>query len=157
MEELVNQLKVVLATTFSAYLKAHNYHWNVTGPNFAQYHEFFGGYYETVWGSIDGIAEHIRTLDAYVPGSLSRFADLSKIEDELAIQAPEVMFKKLFEANETVREELNVARNLADSAGARAIVNYLEGLLDYHDKMHWMIRSFMVKVAPPTATTTAEA
>jgi len=148
MEELVQQMKVALATVFSAYLKAHNYHWNVTGPNFAQYHEFFGDYYETVHGSVDMYAEHIRTLDVFVPGSLSRFRELSKIEDEMKIQTPEMMFKNLYEANETVRTELNLARDLAEQAGKRGIVNFLEGQIDYHDKMHWMIRAFMVRVTP---------
>jgi starvation-inducible DNA-binding protein len=67
-EMLVERLKVVLATTFSLYLKAHNYHWNVTGPNFAQYHDFFGEFYTEIHSSIDTTAEEIRILGSFATG-----------------------------------------------------------------------------------------
>jgi len=62
MDELIDQMKVVLADTFAMYLKAHMFHWNVTGPNFPQLHEFFGDLYEELHGAVDPIAEQIRTL-----------------------------------------------------------------------------------------------
>jgi starvation-inducible DNA-binding protein len=71
MMELVEALKKAQATTFALYLKAHNFHWNVEGPDFAQYHSFLGDFYEEVFGAVDTIAELIRTLDAYAPGSVS--------------------------------------------------------------------------------------
>ena len=77
MDELIEQMKVTLASTFSFYLKAHNFHWNVEGANFPQFHSFFEGIYTDAWGAVDVIAEHLRTLDAYAPGSLSRFGELS--------------------------------------------------------------------------------
>ena len=67
--QLIDKLKELLASTFSLYLKAHNYHWNVTGPNFAQYHEFFGDFYEEVHGSVDTTAEEIRKLGGFAPGA----------------------------------------------------------------------------------------
>ena len=80
MEELVGQMKGLLASTFALYLKAHYFHWNVEGPDFAQYHEFFGNFYESVYGNVDKIAEEIRALDAYAPGSLGRFQELTGIK-----------------------------------------------------------------------------
>jgi starvation-inducible DNA-binding protein len=148
MAELVDQMKVVQATAFSLYLKAHNYHWNVTGPNFAEYHSFFGDFYNAVWGSVDGYAERTRTLDAYVPGSLSRFSELTKIEDETGIITAEAMFRNLYNDNETLINELNTARELAESDKRYGLVNYLEDRLDFHAKMHWQIRAFIVKLAP---------
>ena len=82
MEQLITQLKVLQATAFSLYLKAHNYHWNVEGVNFPQYHSFFGDLYDEVWNAADRIAEAIRTLDSYAPASYSRFKELSSIEEE---------------------------------------------------------------------------
>ena len=78
MEELVNRMKVVLATSFSFYLKAHYYHWNVEGIHFSQYHQFFAELYQEIHESIDQTAEQIRALDAYAPGSLKRYKELSK-------------------------------------------------------------------------------
>lgn len=142
MEQLITQLKVLQATAFSLYLKAHNYHWNVTGPNFSDYHAFFGTFYTDVWGSVDLYAEHARTLDTFVPGSLSRFSELTKIEDEKNIPAAAAMFSRLFADNEIMIQQLNVAHALAEKVNKRGIVNFLEGQLDYHEKMHWMLKSF---------------
>ena len=156
MSKLIDQMKVVQATAFSLYLKAHNYHWNVVGPNFAQYHDFFGDFYTAVWGSVDHIAEHTRTLDAYVPGSLSRFTELTKIQDETGIIAPEAMFRNLYNDNETFISELNIAHELATSEKRYGLINFIEDRLDFHGKMHWQIRAFIVKLVPSTEMATTE-
>ena len=65
MEQLIQQLKVILGTNFALYLKSHNYHWNIEGSNFPQYHTFLDGFYNDVWAQTDDIAEHLRRLDAY--------------------------------------------------------------------------------------------
>jgi starvation-inducible DNA-binding protein len=156
MSELIDQMKVVQATAFSLYLKAHNYHWNVTGPHFSEYHEFFGEFYDTVWTSVDNIAEHIRSLDAYVPGSLSRFAELTKIEDETGIIVSDMMFRNLYNDNETFIGELNTAHELAAADKRYGLVNFIEDRLDFHAKMHWQIRAFIVKLAPSTEMATTE-
>ena len=150
MEQLTEALKISLATAFSLYLKAHNFHWNVTGPNFSEYHEFFGEFYENVFSSVDLIAEHIRTLDEFVPGSCTRFAELSKIQDQLEVLAPEDMFRQLFADNETMLSVLYAAHTEAEKAKKFGIINFLEDRIDFHDKMHWMIRAFMVKVVGNT-------
>ena len=66
---LAENLKVLLASVNSLSIKAQNFHWNVEGDNFPQYHEYFGNFYEEVYSAVDKIAEYIRTLDSYSPGS----------------------------------------------------------------------------------------
>lgn len=156
MAALVDQMKVVQATAFSLYLKAQNYHWNVTGPNFSQYHDFFGDFYSAVWSSVDNIAEQTRTLDVYVPGSLSRFSELTKIADETSIIASDAMFRNLYNDNETLIAELTSARDMAEADKRYGLVNFLEDRLDFHAKMHWQIRAFIVKLAPVAETATEE-
>lgn len=142
MEQLVESLKKVQATSFAFYLKAHNYHWNVEGANFSEYHEFFGELYAEVFGAVDAIAEHIRTLDAYVPGSFSRFQELSSIEDELAVPTARAMMAKLLVDNQRVLTDLQVAHAAAEMLNKRGIVNFLEDRIDIHEKHGWMLRSF---------------
>ena len=74
---LIDSMKVLHATNFAFYLKMHFFHWNVTGPFFPQYHEFFGDLYAEIHGAVDDIAEHIRSIEGYAPGSLQRFKELS--------------------------------------------------------------------------------
>ena len=83
MEEITNPLKVAFADTYALYVKAQNYHWNVEGPMFPMYHDFFGNIYEEVGETIDAFAEQIRAAGAYAPGAFSRFAELSNIQDEV--------------------------------------------------------------------------
>jgi starvation-inducible DNA-binding protein len=142
MNELVEALKKAQATSFAFYLKAHNYHWNVEGPNFAEYHEFLGDLYAEVFGAVDAIAEHCRTLDAYVPGSFSRFQELSSIEDELAVPTGRAMMSKLYVDNMRVLSDLQAAHAAAEMLNKRGIVNFIEDRIDIHEKHGWMLRSY---------------
>ena len=142
MEQLVESLKKVQATSFAFYLKAHNYHWNVEGHSFSEYHAFLGDPYAEVWGAVDAIAEHIRTLDAYVPGSFIRFQQLSSIEDEQSVPSGRAMMTRLLADNQRVLDDLMSAHAAAEAAGKRGIVNFLEDRIDKHDKHGWMLRSF---------------
>jgi len=141
METLQEIMKKVLADTFALYLKAHQYHWNVEGQNFPQYHEFFGNLYEELHGAVDPIAEEIRALDAYAPGSFTRFLELTEIEDELAVPAGVEMARRLMTDNERVLATLNVAFKLADTMDKQGLADFIAGRIDVHNKHGWMLRS----------------
>lgn len=141
-KELVQALKVAQADTFAFYLKAHNFHWNVTGPDFAQYHSFLGDLWEETFGAVDLIAEGIRTLDAFAPGSFSRFKELATIEDETGIPDALEMLNKLSKDNEKVLASLHKAYMLAEKDMKHGISNFLQDRITAHDKHGWMLRSF---------------
>lgn len=143
MDELIEQMKVVLADTFSLYLKAHNFHWNVEGPDFQQYHSFLDGLYNEVWGAVDSVAEHIRALDAYAPGSLVRFKELATVKDELNIPTAMAMLTKLSADNQLVIDSLTKAYNLAEVNKKPGLSNFLQDRIDIHEKHGWMLRSFI--------------
>lgn len=138
---LVDMLKVCLASTFSFYLKAHNFHWNITGSNFPQYHSFLETIYTDAFEAVDGIAEKIRTLDAYAPGSLYRFSELTKIEDEISVPEPIEMMKRIEKDNRTIIELLTKAAEHSETDKKYGITNYLQGRIEQHEKFGWMLRS----------------
>lgn len=138
---LADSLKIVLADTFAFYLKAHNYHWNVEGENFNDYHAFFATLYNETWAATDVIAEHIRTLDEYVPGSLGRFYQLATISDETNIPTAINMVRKLEEDNKKVLASLAAAHEQAEKSNKIGITNFLEERIDIHDKHGWMLRA----------------
>lgn len=144
MEELLDKMKESLATTFAFYLKTHYYHWNVVGSDFYEFHDFFGDIYEDVWNSVDKYAEQIRALDSFAPGSLGRFSELSIIEDETTIPASRVMIDRINQDNDKLLALILETRNMADEAQEFGLVNFLEERLDYHRKLRWMFKSFMV-------------
>ena len=141
MDTLQEMMKKVLADTFALYLKAHNYHWNVEGQNFPQYHEFFGNLYEELHDAVDPIAEQVRALDAYAPGSFTRFMELTDIEDEVTVPAGVEMARRLMTDNEKVIGTLNIAFKLAEQLDKQGLADFLAGRIDIHNKHQWMLRS----------------
>lgn len=141
MKELIEQMKVSLASVFALYLKTHNFHFNVEGPNFPQYHDFLGDMYEEIFDSFDPMAEELRTLQSYVPASLSRFQALSIVEDELNIPTPINMMKQLQADNLRVIVQLKKTHRLAEEENASGLVNFLEDRIDKHYKHDWKLRS----------------
>lgn len=142
MEQLIEQMKIILGTNFGLYFKAHSFHWNVEGPDFAQYHGFLGDFYDSVFDQTDSIAEHIRALGSYAPTSLDRMIELSKINVSNAIPSGVAMMGELAADNTIYMLELRAGIALADAADEPAVGNFLQDLLDAHQKHGWMLRSF---------------
>jgi len=142
MEQLIEQMKTILGTNFGLYFKAHTFHWNVEGPNFAEYHNFLGTLYEAVFDQTDLIAEHIRALGSYTPTSLARMMELSKVNDLVAIPSPLIMMSELANDNDKYMVELRAGIALADAADEPAVGNFLQDILDAHQKHGWMLKSF---------------
>lgn len=142
---LADSLKVYLASSFSFYLKAHAFHWNVEGPDFVQLHEFFGNLYTEVFESIDETAEKIRTLDVYTPGSLSRFSELSIIEDQVKIPRAELMIAELTSDNQKLIGLLTELFHFAEEADQQGIANYVAERIDAHSKHGWQLKSLLKK------------
>ena len=141
---LADDLKTLLASKYAFVIKAQNFHWNVEGPDFAQLHEFFGDIYEEVYeNSIDKIAENIRTLDNYTPGSFERFAELSVIEGQTKIPRAKLMIQELLEDNEKIIEILNGTFASADNENRQGIADFIAGRIEAHQKHAWMLRSFL--------------
>jgi starvation-inducible DNA-binding protein len=141
MEQLQKAAKIGFASEFSFYLKAHNFHWNVEGSDFLEYHDLFGKVYEEVYGAIDDFAEKIRALGAYVPASFSAFSMLSQIPDENNLLAKEQMVMELLQDNEKLIKVLKLVYDLAEQSGEHGFSNFLAERMDAHRKHGWMLRA----------------
>jgi starvation-inducible DNA-binding protein len=141
MEELIQQMKELLADTFAFRLKTQYYHWNIEGPDFAQYHKFLGKLYEEIDSAVDETAEKIRSLNSYAPGSFQRYLELATIQcDDNIIPAVEMLDRVKID-NDVLRNKLKQVRNKAEALGEFGLVNFLEGRLDAHDKHAWMLKA----------------
>jgi starvation-inducible DNA-binding protein len=143
MEQLIEQLKVILGTNFALYLKSHNYHWNIEGSNFPQYHDFLSNLYNELFLAVDAIAEHIRAADAFAPGSYSRFSELTNIEDELLIPSALTMITRLVADNLIVMGTLKKAYKEAEASDMIGLSNFLQDRIDIHSKHGWMLKSII--------------
>jgi starvation-inducible DNA-binding protein len=143
MDQLIQQLKVILGTNFALYFKTHGFHWNVEGSDFPQYHKFLGKLYTSIFNNTDLIAEKIRMLDSYAPGSLLRMLELADLEESVIIPSPISMLAELKRDNDRLIVHLRAGIVAADQAGEPAVGNFLQDLLDQHQKHAWMLRSFI--------------
>lgn len=140
--DLVSSLRTLLANTVSVYFRAHGYHWNVKGINFAAYHEFFGDIYEDLYGSIDPTAEWLRKLDADADYQLGTFIENRDIQDSPtkpwnAIQ----MVKDLYDAIEALDECTEHCLELATEADEQGLINFLGERIDMLEKWEWQLKS----------------
>ena len=142
METLIQQLRTILGTNFGLYFKAHSFHWNVEGPNFNDYHAFLGLLYNAVWLNTDLIAEKLRALGVYAPPSIARMLENCDISTD-AIEIPDarMMFMELKTDNDRLITHLRAGIVAADGANEPAIGNFLQDILDAHQKKGWMLRS----------------
>lgn len=143
---LVDDLKILLATSYAFAVKAQHFHWNVEGADFPQYHKFFGDIYEEVFdNAIDQLAEYIRVLDSYTPGSLTRLKELSQIEDQLKIPRAELMMAELYNDNEKLLKMFKQSFHTAENEDEQGIADFIAGRIDAHGKHGWMLRSILKK------------
>lgn len=140
---LADDLKTLLATEYAFVIKAQFFHWNVEGPDFAQYHKFFGKLYEEVYGAIDPTAEYIRILDEYTPGSFERFSELSQIQGQTKVPRARLMFTELLADNQTMIDLLNRCFESAANEKQEGIANFIAERIDAHGKHGWMLKSFL--------------
>lgn len=138
---LADNLKELLATTYSYKIKAQAFHWNVEARTFSQDHELFGAIYEDADSAIDPLAEYIRTLDVYAPGSFKRFSELTKIDDQLKVPKAELMLKELLNDTETLLVLLKDAFDVATKDREQGIANFLADRLTSHGKYRWQLSS----------------
>lgn len=140
---IVHGLSKLLANTYLLYIKTHNFHWNVTGPHFKSLHELFEMHYTEMALAVDEIAERIRALGEYAPGSYQQFAELSTIKEAVTVPSWDVMVKELVEGHEEVAK---TARSLLEKVG-EAQDEVTQGLLgdrmSVHEKTAWMLRSLL--------------
>ena len=137
----ITELKNCLADTYTLLLKTHNYHWNVTGPNFFSLHTLFEGQYNELFLAVDELAERIRALGEKAPGSFSEFSNLSTlVEADNSLDA-NGMIKDLSNSNELVIETLIKLRDTADAEEDSETEDIAIARIKVHQKNAWMLKS----------------
>lgn len=141
---LREDLKTLLATAYAFVIKAQFFHWNVEGPDFSQYHKFFGKIYEEVYdNTIDRCAEYVRVLEEYAPGSFERFQELSLVQGQTKVPRVRLMITELLADNQTMIDLLNQCFESAAAENQEGIANFIAERIDAHGKHSWMMKSFL--------------
>jgi starvation-inducible DNA-binding protein len=141
MDKLVQLTRIAFSSTFSFYVKAHSFHWNVEGSDFFEYHKLFEEIYNEVYESIDPFAENVRKLNAYIPTSYHNLSMLTRIEDENRVPTKDEMITELIQDSERIHIILKKTYDAAESSGEHGLSNFLAERMDAHRKHEWFLRA----------------
>ena len=142
---IVQGLSRLLADTYVLYLKTHGFHWNVEGPMFQTLHQMFMDQYTEIWNAIDLIAERIRALGEYAPGTYREYARLTRIKETEGVPRAEEMIRLLIDGQEAVVRTAREALSVADEANDQPTLDLLTQRMQVHEKNAWMLRSLLKK------------
>lgn len=140
---LSNLLKTLYGTSFAYFVKSFGFHHNVEGPDFSQLHAFFGDIYADIYSALDPIAEYIRTLDEYSPGSFERFQELSQITGQTKIPRARLMLEELLADTQTMIDLCNQCFQAATDENKQGIADFISQRLTQHGKYAWQLKSFL--------------
>lgn len=140
---IVEGLSRLLADTYTLYLKTHNFHWNVTGPMFQTLHLMFETHYNELALAVDAIAERIRALGEYAPGSYAQFGKLTSIAEATDVPRAQDMIRQLVADHETVCRTARSLFPAVDAASDEPTADLLTQRLQVHEKTAWMLRSLL--------------
>ena len=144
-KKIAEGLSLLLADTYTLYLKTHYYHWNVTGPHFQTLHLMFEGQYKELADAVDLIAERIRALGFPAPGSYSAFLRMSSIPEDKNPPHAQTMIKNLIKGQETVVRTARKVFPHVDQAHDEPTADLLTQRMQIHEKTAWMLRSLLEK------------
>jgi starvation-inducible DNA-binding protein len=133
----------LLADTYTLYLKTHNFHWNVTGPMFNTLHQMFEQQYTELALAVDVVAERMRALGVFAPGSYTAFARLASINESEEVPTADDMIRHLVADNEAVARTARQLFPVVERAGDQPTADLLTQRLQVHEKTAWMLRSLL--------------
>ncbi|MGD1007819.1 MAG: DNA starvation/stationary phase protection protein [Ignavibacteriaceae bacterium] len=145
LKEVATLLNKLLANEYVLYTKTRNAHWNIQGDNFIELHKFFESQYNSLNIIIDDTAERVRALGHFALGSLKDFlkvAQLSEQNDNFSDQNH--IIKTLLEDHESIIHSLrNHIVIITDEFKDLGTADFMTGLMEQHEKMAWMLRSYL--------------
>lgn len=142
-EKIAKGLSVLLADTYTLYLKTHYYHWNVVGPMFQTLHLMFETQYTELALAVDLVAERIRALGFPAPGTYYAFSKLTSIQEDAEIPRAADMVEALVSANEAVVKSARKVFPVAEKVSDQATCDLLTQRMQVHEKTAWMLRSLL--------------
>ena len=141
-QKVIETLSVILANQYILYTKTRNYHWNVTGEDFAQYHKLFEEQYSAIDEDIDEVAERIRALGGKSPATLSEFLKSATLKEHPGkFPSAKVMIANLLTDHETVIRSLRKDIEICDDVDDDGTEDFLTQLMEKHEKIAWMLRA----------------
>ena len=142
-KKISDGLSALLADSYTLYLMTHNFHWNVTGPQFNSLHMMFMDQYTEQWNALGGLAERIRALGFPAPGTYKEFVKLASIQGVEGVPKANEMIAHLVTAQEATARTARKLFPVVDEANDQPTADVLTQRIDVHEKTAWMLRSLL--------------
>ena len=142
-KKIAEGLSGLLADSYTLYLMTHNFHWNVTGPQFNSLHNMFMAQYTEQWNALDIIAERIRALGFPAPGTYREFVKLASIKEVEGVPKANDMIRHLVAAQEATARTARKLFPVVDAANDQPTADVLTQRIDIHEKTAWMLRRLL--------------
>ena len=139
--KIAEGLKHLLADSYTLYLQTHNFHWNVSGPQFRELHLMFEEHYTELATAVDEIAERIRTLDVAAPGTYKEFSKLSSIKEVEGVPSAAEMVDLLTKGHEQIVRTSRDVLKLAQAGDDESTAALVSDRMRVHEKTSWMLRA----------------
>ncbi len=138
-------LNVALANAYVLSVKTKKAHWDVVGPQFMMLHKLWDEQYALLEGYIDNVAERVRTLGGFPVATLQGFLAQTELKEHpLELPMATAAVVQLVDDHEAVVRSLRVAvRSCADDFNDAGTADFLTGMMEGHEKMAWILRSFL--------------
>jgi starvation-inducible DNA-binding protein len=142
---VMNLLNQDLSDSYVLLVKTKKYHWDVVGPQFRSLHELWEEQYEELTEHIDDIAERVRTLGGYPVGTMEGFLNLTTLNEHSGdIPSATGMVCQLIEDHEQIVRNLREhVDRCTDEFHDQGTADFLTELMEEHEEMAWMLRSFV--------------
>ncbi len=137
-------LNQLLADEHVLYNKTRNYHWSVQGPSFMEFHKLYEKQYSELAEMIDQIAERIRTIGHFAEGRLKELLKLSSLEEPEAPVDQNDQIANLIGDHETIiMKTRKFTEDFDEKYKDIGSSDFVTGILKKHEKMAWMLRSYL--------------
>ncbi len=142
---VINLLNQDLADAYLLLVKTKKYHWDVVGPQFRSLHQLWEEHYQKLTLNIDALAERVRALGGFPIGTMEGFLKIATLKEHAGnVPTATGMVANLVDDHEQVIRNL---RDHVDKSGEefhdQGTADFLTGLLEEHEQIAWMLRSFI--------------
>ena len=142
-KQLIDIVNKQIANWSVLYIKLHNYHWYVKGPQFFTLHEKFEQLYNEAALHIDQLAERLLALGGAPVATMKECLEQSSVKEATGQETAEQMVATIVSDFETMIRELKEGMQVAEEVGDETTGDMLLGIHQSLEKHVWMLKSFL--------------
>lgn len=140
VQAICDAVNPLVADSFALFVKTKNFHWHVAGSHFRDLHLLLDEQAESIFASIDALAERVRRIGGMTLHSISHIEELQTISDDNdEFVPPEQMVQRLLADNQHMAEMQRAAIAVCDKNRDSATSNVIQEILDQTEKRVWFL------------------